>query len=87
MRHKRYKKAHFSGGLWSVAKTVFFETERWCMAGLPPVPMHGVKNALLLPIRFTDARRQRRADRLRKVGEVSRGVKKNAIFEITLYTL
>lgn len=44
--------------------------------GFHPVPMHGVKNAPLLPIRFADDRRQRRADRLRKVGEVSRGIEK-----------
>lgn len=55
------------------------------MTGLPPVPMHGVKNALLLPISDADGRGQRRADRLRKVGEVSRGIelRKNHCNDVT----
>ena len=38
-------------------------SKRWCMAGLPSVPMHGVRNAPLLPIRgLTIGDREGRTD-------------------------
>jgi hypothetical protein len=59
-----------------------------CMAGLPPVLCTGWKNSAPTD-QVNDGRGQRGADRLRKVGEVSRGIEKRpeGRLNINLYLL